>query len=223
LGRENTTAVSAGSKDEATARAGWARPWSRRLAIANSPRGPVQTTKAVGNFWAGLASVGAGVRCPVWRVIKAVGAHGVVNFAANETMPSDAKVLVVDVRHGTGVKAIGVDFAKAANATTAETAHVASTKATHVASAKATHTAATVPSAKATHTAATVPSAAAATTPGLCTGSKQAPGQYCRCQYRYHSSFHDFLHLDGRIIRHRFSSTLASLGRENTNVATERR
>jgi hypothetical protein len=126
-------------------------------------------------------------------------------------MPSDAKVLVVDVRHGTGVKAIGVDFAKAANATTAETAHVASAKATHVASAKATHTATTVPS------------AAATATPGLCTGSKQAPGQYCGCQYRYHSSFHDFLHLDGRIIRHRFSSTLASLGRENTNVATERR
>jgi hypothetical protein len=104
-------------------------------------------------------------------------------------MPSNAKVLVVDVRHGTRVKAIGMDFAKAANTTTAETAHVASTKATHVASSKAAHTA-------------TV-SSTAATASGLCTRSQKAPSEHCACQNRYHSSFHDFLHLGGRIFRHR--------------------
>jgi hypothetical protein len=111
-------------------------------------------------------------------------------------MSSSAKVLVVDVRHGTRVKAIGVDSAKTANATTAETAHVTSTKATHVASAKAAHTATTVSS------------AAATATSGLCARGKQAPGQYCGCQYRYHSSFHDFLHLDGQIFRLRSLSDL---------------
>jgi len=98
-------------------------------------------------------------------------------------MSSNAKVLMVDVRHGTRVKAIGVFCAKAANATTADTAHVNSAKATHVATAKAAHSASTVSSASAAS--------------GLRLRGKQAPGQYCACQYRYHSSFHDFLHFGG--------------------------
>jgi hypothetical protein len=111
-------------------------------------------------------------------------------------MSSSAKVLVADVRHGTRVNGIGVDFAKTANATTAETAHVTSSKATDVASAKTAHTATTVSAAS-----------------GLCARGKQAPGQYCGCQYRYHSSFHDFLHLEGRIFRLRSLSDLGALSR----------
>lgn len=115
-------------------------------------------------------------------------------------MSSSAKVLVADVRHGTRVNGIGVDFAKTANATTAETAHVTSSKATDVASAKAAHTATTV-------------SAVATAASGLCARGKQAPGQYCGCQYHYHFSSHDFLHLEGRIFRLRSLSDLGALSR----------
>jgi hypothetical protein len=106
------------------------------------------------------------------------------------------KVLVVDVRHGACAKAIGVISSKISNATTAKATQVSSTKATDVASAKA-H-AATMSSAKAAHT--TTMSSAA---PGLCAGRKQAPSERCARQNCYHSSFHDILHLDGRIFHHR--------------------
>jgi hypothetical protein len=133
--------------------------------------------------------------------------------------PSNAKViavkvLVVDVGHGACAKAIGVISSETSNATTAKAAQVSSTKAAHVASAKATHVASTkathVASAKATHVAstkaaahaATMSSAAATTAPGLCAGREQAPSERCARQNCYHSSFHDILHLDGRIFRH---------------------
>jgi hypothetical protein len=127
------------------------------------------------------------------------------------------KVLVVDVGHGACAKAIGVISSKISNATTAKATQVSSTKATHSASAKATD----VASAQAAHAATmssaaaeaahatTVSSAAAATTaPGLCAGRKQAPSERCGRQNCYHSSFHDILHLDGRICRHRSLSDI---------------
>jgi hypothetical protein len=110
------------------------------------------------------------------------------------------KVLVVGVRHGACAKAIGVISSETSNATTAKATQVSSTKATNVASAKATDVASTKAAAHAT----TVSSAAATTTtPGLCAGRKQAPSERCARQNCYHSSFHDILHLDGRIFRHR--------------------
>ena len=122
--------------------------------------------------------------------------------------PSSAKVivvevLVVDVRHGACAKAIGVISSKISNAATAKATQVSSTKATDVASAKA-H-AATMSSAKAAHTTTMSSAASAATTtaPGLCAGRKQAPSERCARQNCYHSSFHDILHLDGRIFHHR--------------------
>jgi hypothetical protein len=119
-------------------------------------------------------------------------------------MSSSAKVLVADVRHGARVKAIGVDSAKAANATIPEATDVSGTEATHVASAKAAHVA------SAAHAATTVSATAASC---LCARGKQASGQYRGCQYRYHSSFHDFLHLEGRIFRLRSQSDLGALSR----------
>jgi hypothetical protein len=65
-----------------------------------------------------------------------------------------------------------------------------STKANNVASAKAAH--------MATTTAAS----------GLCPRGKKAPGQHCACQDRNHSSSHDILHFDGRILRRRSLSDL---------------
>jgi hypothetical protein len=109
------------------------------------------------------------------------------------------KVLVVGARHGACAKAIGVISSETSNATTAKATQVSSTKATDVASAKA-H-AATMSSAKAAHT--TTMSSAASAAPGLCAGRKQAPSERCARQNCYHSSFHDILHLDGRIFHHR--------------------
>jgi hypothetical protein len=119
------------------------------------------------------------------------------------------KVLVADVGHGACAKAIGVISSETSNATTAKATDLASAKATDVASAEAAH-AATMSSAaaEAAH-ATTVSSAAAATTaPGLCAGRKQAPSERCGRQNCYHSSFHDILHLDGRICRHRSLSDI---------------
>jgi hypothetical protein len=104
--------------------------------------------------------------------------------------PSNAKVLVVDVRHATCAQANGMIYAKASNATAAKATYVASAKATHVASTKA-----------AAHAAPTV--AAAATASGLCARCKKASGEQCARQHHYHSSFHDILHSDGRIFRRR--------------------
>jgi hypothetical protein len=126
----------------------------------------------------------------VIRAIETV----VVKAAANEMAPSNAKVLVADMRQVACVKATDVTSTKASNATAAEAAHVTSTKATHVASAKAAHVA----------SAATVASATA--TAGLCTRGKKAAGKHRACQNHHHSSSHDILHLDGRTFRRRASS-----------------
>ena len=97
--------------------------------------------------------------------------------------PSSAKVIVVDVRHGTCVKTFDMVSAKPSDATSAKATHVSSTKAANLASAAA-------------HT-------ATAAASSLCTRSKKALSEHCACQNCYNSSFHDFLHLDGRIFRHR--------------------
>jgi hypothetical protein len=68
--------------------------------------------------------------------------------------PSNAKVLVADVRH--------VACTKATHVTSTKTAHVASAKAAHMAPATAT-----------------VPSASAAA--GLCARGKKAAGKHCAC------------------------------------------
>jgi hypothetical protein len=112
--------------------------------------------------------------------------------------PSNAKVLVVDVRHATCAQANGMTYAKASNATAAKATYVASTKAPNVAAAKAAHVASTKAAA---HAASTV--AAAATASGLCARCKKASGEQCARQHHYHSSFHDILHSDGRIFRRR--------------------
>jgi hypothetical protein len=138
------------------------------------------------------------------------------------------KVLVVDVRHGACAKAIGVISAETSNATTAKATQVSSTKATNLASAKATHVAsaeaapaATMSSAatKAAH--ATTVSSAAATAPGLCTGRKQAASERCARQNCYHSSFHETLHLDGRIFRHRSLSDVG-VSRQSEHQSRDR-
>jgi hypothetical protein len=86
-------------------------------------------------------------------------------------------VLVVGVRHET---------CATTRDACAKNANVTAAKATHVASAEA-----------AAHMA-----AAAATTSGLCTRYKKAPGKHSACQQHYHSSCHDILHSDWRIVRH---------------------
>jgi hypothetical protein len=101
-------------------------------------------------------------------------------------------VLVVGVRHETRASTAGDTCAKGSNVTAAKAAYVSSAKAAHVASAKATHAAATVSS--------------TATASGLCTRCKKASCKHCGCQHHYHSSFHDILHLVGRMIRHRIWS-----------------
>jgi hypothetical protein len=140
----------------------------------------------------GLAchSVGAGVRQGVRRVVRATEAV-VINGAANEITPSNAKVLVVDACHATCAQANGMT----SNATAAKATYVASTKAPNMATAEAAHVAA------AAHAAPTV--AAAATASGLRARCKKASGEQCARQHHYYSSFHDILHSDGRIFRRR--------------------
>jgi hypothetical protein len=137
-------------------------------------------------------------------VIRAIDAV-VVKATTDEMTSSNAKVLVADVRHVTSAEVTDVTFAKTANATTAKATHVSSAKATHVATAKAAHVASATT---------TVSSAAA----GLCTGGKQAAGKHRACQNHHHSSSHDFLHWDGRTLRHRAVSELVCLSKPNTDV-----
>jgi hypothetical protein len=101
-------------------------------------------------------------------------------------MSSDAKVLVVGVRHETCANTTGDNCARNSNATAAKATDVSSTKATYVASPEATHTAAAVSS--------TTTAAASS----LCTRCKKAGSKHCACQHHYYSSSHDILHwLDG--------------------------
>ena len=104
--------------------------------------------------------------------------------------PSTAKMVVA-----ARVKAAGVESAKAGNATAAKAAYVTAAKATYVTATKAAHMA------SAAAKAATMSTAAAATASGLGARRKHTPGQHRACQYRDHSSFHDFLHFDGWIFR----------------------
>jgi hypothetical protein len=64
-----------------------------------------------------------------------------------------------------------------------------------VTAANVAHTGTDVTSAKAAHPATTVSTAA----PGLCARGKKAAGKHCACLNHHHSSFHDILHLIGRI------------------------
>jgi hypothetical protein len=105
--------------------------------------------------------------------------------------PSNAKVPLVDVRHATRANAVDVVSAETSDATDAA-------QATHVTAANVAHTGTDVTSAKAAHPATTVSSAATAA-PGLCARGKKAAGKHCACQNHHHSSFHDILHLVGRI------------------------
>jgi hypothetical protein len=105
--------------------------------------------------------------------------------------PSNAKVTLVDVRHATRANAVDVVSAETSDATDAA-------QATHVTAANVAHTGTDVTSAKAAHPATTVSTAATAA-PGLCARSKKAAGKHCACQNHHHSSFHDILHLIGRI------------------------
>jgi hypothetical protein len=105
---------------------------------------------------------------------------------------SNAKVIVAHVRH--------VTCAKAPDLSSAEAADVGSAKATRVTPAKATH----VTSTKATHMASATTTVSSATTAaGLCTRGNKAAGKQCACQNHHHSSSHDILRLNGRIVRHR--------------------
>jgi hypothetical protein len=108
--------------------------------------------------------------------------------------PSNAKVLLADMRHGSCANAVDVVSTETSDASSAQATHVTSTKVTHMASVKGTHAATTVASAKATHT-----TAAAPATAGLCSRGQKAAGQHCGCQNHHHSSSHDILHLVGRI------------------------
>jgi hypothetical protein len=169
----------------------WADPWGRRSLIRQFPTRAHSGSEGRPSATAGSAhhSVGAGVGRGVRRVVRATEAV-IVNFVVNETMSSDAKVLVVGVRHETCADAAGDACAKNSNAAAAQATEVSATKATDVATAKTTY----VASAKATHTAAAVSSAAAAAASGLCTGCKKAHSKHYACQRHYHSSSHDILH-----------------------------
>jgi hypothetical protein len=104
-------------------------------------------------------------------------------------------VLVVGVRHETC--ATRDACAKNANVTTA--------KATHVASAEA-----------AAHMA-----AAAATTSGLCTRYKKAPGKHSACQQHYHSSCHDISPFRLADCPPQSCQTSTCLSRANANVSID--
>jgi hypothetical protein len=155
-----------------------------------SPRGGSvsQRKPAAIDFQSAYHSVGAVVRWGVRRIIWATEA--IVVNATTEMTPSNAKVPLIDVRHATRAKAVDVVSAETSDATDAQ--------ATHVTAAKVAHTSTDVTSAKATHTATTVSSAATAA-PGLCARGNKAAGKHCACQNHHHSSFHDILHLIGRI------------------------
>jgi hypothetical protein len=107
--------------------------------------------------------------------------------------PSNAKVLMADVRKLASANATDAISTKTSDASATKASHVTSTKATHMASAKASHAPATVSSA---------PTATAAAA-GLCPRGKKAAGKHGACQNHHHSSSHDILHLDGRTFRHR--------------------
>lgn len=119
-------------------------------------------------------------------------------------MPS--KVPVVEVRHAacakstcvksTRAKSTSVNSAEAGDVTSAKAADVGTADAPNVAAAHApdaAHVAATKAAAMAT--------AAATATSGLRAGRNQASGEHCTCQNHHRSSFHDILHLDGRMFR----------------------
>jgi hypothetical protein len=153
-----------------------------------SPRGGLnQPAKAAAiDSRSAYNSVGAVVRWDVRRIIGAP--EPIVINATAVMMPSNAKVSCVNMRHATR-----------ANTVDAETADVTNAQASHVASVKAAHTGTDVTAAKASK-AATVSSAATATAPGLRARGKKAAGKHCACQNHRCSSFHDILHLIGRIV-----------------------
>ena len=145
-----------------------------------------------------------------WRTPRRAGGLLSANSprGPSQRKPAAADTKVGDLSEGAGVRrgvwrvirAIGADWViNPAVETTPSHAKVlvvdvrhglTSTKANNVASAKAAHMAAT--------TAAS----------GLCPRGKKAPGQHCACQDRNHSSSHDILHFDGRILRRRSLSDL---------------
>ena len=121
-------------------------------------------------------------------------------------MPS--KVPVVEVRHAacakstcvksTRAKSTSVNSAEAGDVTSAKAADVGTADAPNVAAAHApdaAHVAATKAAAEA------AAMATAASSSGLCAGRNQASGEHCTCQNHHRSSFHDILHLDGRMFR----------------------
>jgi hypothetical protein len=114
-------------------------------------------------------------------------------------MPSNATVLAAEAGHATCAKSTGMNSAKAGDVTSGEaadvgTADVATAKAAHVAAAKAAAMASTKASA--------AMASAATAASGLCAPGKQASGEHCACKNHHCSSFHDILHLDGRMLRH---------------------
>jgi hypothetical protein len=122
----------------------------------------------------------------VIRIIRATDAI-VVIATANETAPSNARVVVADARHVAGVKATHGPTAKASNATAAKATHVATAEPTHVSTAEAT-----------THVTSAATTATASA--GLCARSSKAEGKHRACHNHHNSSSHDILHWDGRTL-----------------------
>jgi hypothetical protein len=122
-------------------------------------------------------------------------------------MPSNATVLAAEAGHATCAKSTGMNSAKAGDVTSGEaadvgTADVAATEAAHVAAAKAAHVAAAKAAAMASTKASAAMASAATAASGLCAPGKQASGEHCACKNHHCSSFHDILHLGGRMFRH---------------------
>ena len=124
---------------------------------------------------------GQSIRLVIWAI------EAVVVKPAAKSAPSDAEVLVADMRHATCAKAADVSATKATDVSSAEAADVTSAKPTHMTSAKAAHVASATPAMSTTTTATT----------GLCARGKQAAGKHCACQNHHHSSSHDILHRKG--------------------------
>jgi hypothetical protein len=121
-------------------------------------------------------------------------------------------VVAVDAGHAAcanSAKPGDVTSGKAANVGTAD---VATAEAADVATAETAYVAAAEAAAAAMATAATASSSS-----GLCARRKQASGEHCACQNHHRFSFHDILHLDGRMFRH---SALSDIG---TSQRSERR
>jgi hypothetical protein len=63
--------------------------------------------------------------------------------------------------------------------------------------------------------------AATAAASGLCARGKQASGEQCACKNHHRSSFHDILHLDGRVLRHFALSNTGVSQRVDADVAID--